>query len=344
MRHAEDAPLSEDRLPVAEAEHLAQAVLEAAGLAAADARAVAVQLVAADRDGIASHGLARLPDAAAMVACGKINARAEPAISRPRPGLIHGRADDGYPHRLIELAAPLLAEAASKNGIAMLVVSQSYALNALGYFTERLAAGRFVVLGFSHAPASMAPAGGTRPVLGTNPLSIAVPRADGGCVIVDQSSSITAKSHVIDHRERGQPIPEGWAFDRDGRPTTSAAAALDGGSLAPFGGYKGFGVGLLVEVLSAALGGNSLGIEAPGLIDKSSGYPRVGASFIAIDPESVPGNGFAAGIERLAAAIEAQPGARLPGQRRLERRAASATHGIAIPRELHARLRRLAAG
>jgi (2R)-3-sulfolactate dehydrogenase (NADP+) len=323
------------RITVAAAAALAGRALQQAGLAERHARLVAAQFAAADADGITSHGLARVPSACAMLAAGKIKPDAVTSHAQKRPGVLSVDADDGFPHLAIDEAAPALAAAARAQGIASLSVANAYACGVLGYHTERLARPGLVVLGFTQAPASIAPVGGVRAVIGTNPMSLAIPREDGASLLIDQSSSVVAKSEVLDRQARGEAIPPHWALDSGGQPTTSAEAALQGGTMAPFGGYKGFGAGLIVEVFAALLTGANLGLEAPGLADKASGPPRVGAYFIAIDPAPA---GFGARLQILLQAIAAQPEARIPGQRRLEWRARTAREGLAIPAALHTQL------
>ncbi|GBQ30857.1 Ldh family oxidoreductase [Gluconacetobacter azotocaptans] len=326
-------------LQIAEVEDLAFRALHASGLAEDHARAVAAQFAAAEADGIPSHGLARVPSNCQILAYGKIAKDARPVVTSPRSGIVHLDAGDGFPHLGIAMARPILSEAVRENGIASLVVTNAYACGVLGYHTENLAREGLVILGFTHAPASMAPAGGRRPVVGTNPMSLAVPSDDGVVLLIDQSSSVVAKSEVMDRHMRGEGIPDNWAFDQDGRPTTSAAAALQGGTMAPFGGYKGFGIGLIVEVFSALLTNSNLGVVAPGLIDTSNGPPRVGAYFIAVDPAVTGGGDFNRKMETLLGAIGTQPGTRIPGSRRHVWRRQTAAEGVEIPRPLYQQIK-----
>jgi (2R)-3-sulfolactate dehydrogenase (NADP+) len=193
-------PSAEDatRLALDEAKSLARRALERSGLAASHAIAVAAQHVAADRDGIPSHGIARIPSCCELIPIGKIKGDAVPRIASPRPGLIQVDSDDGFPHLAIETGTPPLCEAARRNGVAAMMVANGYHCGVLGYHTERIAASGLVVIGFTAAPASIAPSGGTRPVIGTNPISCAVPCENGPPLVIDQSSSVVAKSEVID--------------------------------------------------------------------------------------------------------------------------------------------------
>ena len=164
--------------------------------------------------------------------------------------------------------------------------------------------------------------------MGTNPFSLAVPGPDGEpAILIDQSASTIAKSEVMKHAREGKPIPEGWALDGEGNPTTDAEAGRKG-SMAPSGGYKGGGVATMVEVFAAALSGATLGIHASPFSGTVGGPPKTGQFFIAID--TTVNGGFADRIGDLVGAVRAQDGAHLPGDGRSTARARAAAHGVAV--------------
>ena len=197
----------------------------------------------------------------------------------------------------------------------------------LGYHTERLARAGLVALGFTNAPASIAPWGARKPVLGTNPWSLAVPDGAGGArFVIDQSASIVAKSEVMKRARAGEPIPEGWAFDAEGRPTADPAAALKG-TMAPAGGYKGVGAALLVEVFAACLTGANPGIAASPFSGTAGGPPRTGQFFIALAPGPSSGGAFADRLETIVEAFGAETDGRLPGGKRRAARTRSRARG-----------------
>ncbi len=207
---------------------------------------------------------------------------------------------------------------------------------------ERIARAGLLALGFVNAPASIAPFGGTRPVFGTNPIAVAVPRADGDPMVLDQSSSVVAKSEVAVRRSRGEAIPLGWALDRHGQPTTDPAAALDGGTMLPSGGAKGAGLALIVELMAAWITASSLSIDASPFGNASGGPPRTGQMFLALDPGPIAGPAADTRLARLFSAITGQTGARLPGQRRAAARIRTATAGVDVQADLYAKLTRYA--
>jgi (2R)-3-sulfolactate dehydrogenase (NADP+) len=210
----------------------------------------------------------------------------------------------------------------------------------LGWFIHRFLEHGLVSLAFSNATAMMAPVGGSKPVFGTNPWGFGVPQEGADAIVADMSSTATARVNVIAAARSGGPIPEGWAIDVDGHPTTDPQAAL-AGTMAPAAGHKGYALALLVDVLVAGLGAANWSFEASSLLDDSGGPPGVGQCFIAIDPARCA-PGFAQRVAKLAQAIHAQEGARLPGEGRAEHAAHAATHGIEVPDELVAELRALA--
>ncbi|WP_282118883.1 Ldh family oxidoreductase [Ruegeria atlantica] len=317
-------------LTLEQIEDLAFRALVAAGTSEANARPLAVATAATEADGVASHGLAYIPIYCEHVQCGKVDGTAQPELSRPRPGAVNVDAATGFAHSAIDMGFEALIPAAREQGIAALSIRNSYNCGVLGYHTYRLAQAGLVGLGFTNAPASIAPSGGAKPVVGTNPFSIAAPGADGQpALLIDQSASTIAKSEVMKHAREGKPIPVGWALDADGNPTTDPNVGLKG-SMAPSGGYKGVGVALLTEIMAAALTGATLGINASPFSGTAGGPPKTGQFFIAIDPTATSGDAFASGISELVGAIRAQNGAHLPGDGRGGKRRQAQTDGVAV--------------
>jgi (2R)-3-sulfolactate dehydrogenase (NADP+) len=330
-------------LSLAQVEELAFSALRKAGASDVAARSMAKSIAATEGDGIASHGLLYLPIYCEHLACGKVLADAQPKLEQPRPGTIIVDAASGFAQPAIDLGFEALIPAARAQGLAGLAVRNSYNCGVLAYHTGRLAAAGLVALGFTNAPASIAPAGGRNAVVGTNPFSLAVPDGAGGSAfVIDQSASVVAKSEIMKRAREGHAIPKGWALDADGNPTEDAEAALKG-SMAPSGGYKGFGIGLLTEVFAAALAGATLGKDASPFSGTAGGPPRTGQFFIAVDPDATSGGGFAERIASLTRAIADQEGARLPGSGRRAARARISREGVAVPRTLLEKVRALAA-
>jgi len=331
-----------DRLSLAEAEDLACAVLAGAGVAPGNARAVARALAAAEADGLASHGLSRLPAYADQAQAGKVHGQAVPAVTRTAPAAIMVDARDGFAFPAIAAGLAAARAAAAEAGTVAVGVTNSHHFGVAAYHIEPLAEAGLVALALGNSPAAIAPWGGTTGLYGTNPIAFACPRAGAPPLVIDLSLSVVARGRIMVAAQRGEAIPEGWALDGEGRPTTDAKAAL-AGTMVPIGGAKGAALALIVEILSAALTGAHFGYEASSFFDAKGPPPRVGQLFLVIDPARFAGPGFAARIATLATAILGQSGTRLPGERRLKARAQAAAAGIALPAPLLADLRERAA-
>ena len=329
-------------LTLADVAALTRRVLVASGTAERNAASVTASVVAAEADGIHSHGLARLPTYAEHVRCGKVDGRAAAVVTRPRPGAVAVDAACGFAHPAIDAALPDLVSAARGCGVAAMTVRNSYNCGVVGYHVERMASEGLLALAFVNGPAAIAPWGGRRGMFGTDPIAIAAPRAGGAPLVIDQSSSVIAKSEVMVHAQKGEPIPSGWAFDAQGEPTTDAAAALKG-TMAPAGGRKGANLALLIELMAAGLSGANFGYQASSFGGNEGGPPGTGQCFLAFDTHAFH-EGFDERAEALFAAILEQEGTRLPGERRLAARARTSSQGVTIARTLHEKLEGYAAG
>jgi (2R)-3-sulfolactate dehydrogenase (NADP+) len=334
--------MSNVQMTLDEINALALSALLAAGASEVQAQPLAAAVAAAEADGIASHGLAYVPTYCEHLRCGKVDGKAVPEVSKPKPALIVVDAKSGFAHPAIDAGFKTLIPLAREMGIAALAIRNSYNCGVLGYHTERLAAAGLLGMGYTNAPASIAPFGGRKAVVGTNPFAIAAPDGKGGAAIsIDQSASVIAKSEVMRKKRAGASIPEGWAFGPDGQPTTDPDVALKG-TMAPSGGYKGFGAGLMVELLAAAASGAVLALDASPFSGTAGGPPRTGQFFIAIDVAASSGGGFGERVTRLVEAIAAQEGAHIPGSKRKAARA-KAGAGVAVSADLVKQIRDLAA-
>jgi (2R)-3-sulfolactate dehydrogenase (NADP+) len=331
------------RLSLAEAEHLARAALRAAGASPEMAAATAQALVAAEAAGQAGHGLSRLPQYAAFLRNGRADGSARPRIVNERGGAVLIDAGHGLAYPAIALAEAEAAWRARAHGVAFAGVTNSHHSGAMGLPVARLAERGLVALAFTNSPAAMPVPGGTRPLMGTNPIAAAFPRRGSAPLVIDMALSKVARGRIMVAAKEGRPIPEGWALDAEGRPTTDARAALAGAMLA-IGGTKGALLAMAVELLCAALAGAAFGFEADSFFADEGNRPRLGHAIIAVDPGALAGSDiFAERIEAFLAAMTAEPGVRLPGSRRQALAARAAEQGIDIPDALHERLVALAA-
>ncbi|MEO1001251.1 MAG: Ldh family oxidoreductase, partial [Pseudomonadota bacterium] len=202
---------------------------------------------------------------------------------------------------------------------------------------EDLAGQGFAAFIYGNSPKAIAPAGAARPMLGTNPVAFAAPLPEGPPLVIDLALSRVARGKILAAQKRGETIPEGWALDASGTPTTDPAAAL-AGSMVAIGEAKGAALALMVEVMAAAVAGASWGWEASSLMTAEGPPPDIGQTLVALDPGALSGGAFA---ERMGALVAeyAALGVRLPGTRRLAARAAAEAEGLAVAPPLLAEIR-----
>ncbi|MEA2857620.1 MAG: (2R)-3-sulfolactate dehydrogenase [Methylobacteriaceae bacterium] len=320
-------------LSVAEAKERVAQIFEKGGARAEAARSVARALVGAEADGLKGHGLSRIPTYLAMLKSGKIDGGAIPRVTQPRSGVLAIDAACGFAYPAIDIAIERLPALAKQQGIAAAAIARSNHAGACGRHVERLAEQGLVALFFANTPEAIAPWGGTRAVFGTNPIAFAAPLAGPASVVIDLALSKVARGNIVAAKQKGEPIPEGWALDKDGRPTTDAGAALAGTMIA-LGDAKGAALALMVEVLAAALVGTHFAFEVSSFLDDKGGPPQTGQLIIAIDPAGFGHSRFGERMQVLAQAIESQQGARLPGVRRLELREKAQRQGLGVPDEI----------
>jgi (2R)-3-sulfolactate dehydrogenase (NADP+) len=321
---------------LAAAEELALRAMLAAGFDEALARPTVEALILAERDGLASHGLARLGFYLAQARAGKVDAGAVPVVETDgavvRVDAGHGLSFPAIA-RGLEVGMPL----ARRLGIAAVAVARSHHFGVAGHPVERVAREGLLAIAFANSPAAMAPWGGRRALYGTDPVAFGAPRAGGEPLVVDLSLSRVARGKVMIAQKRGEAIPEGWALDAEGRPTTDAAAAM-AGTMIPAGEAKGAALALMVELLTAGLTGSRFAYEASSLFDAEGAPPGLAHLILILDPARFGGH-FAGRAAAMFAAIEAEAGARLPGARRFAGRA----EVVELPETLVAELEALGA-
>lgn len=327
---------------------LALRILVRSGTSEDNAGHVATALAVAEADGLSGHGLSRLPSYSAQVRSGKVNGTAVPLVTEdPGKAVVRINARDGFAFPAIAKAIDRTTALARRFGISAAAIGNSHHCGALGYHVERLAEQGLVGIMFANSPAAIAPWGGRKALFGTNPIAFAAPRNTGTPLVIDLSLSKVARGKIMVAAQKGEPIPEGWAVDSAGRPTTDAKAAM-AGTMLPMGDAKGSALVLMVEILAATLTGASYGYEASSFFDAEGPPPRVGQMLIAINPETTvdifTGNAFGARLEAVIAQIRLQPGTHVPGAHREARRREARHTGVKIPAELHRQLTILAGG
>ena len=315
-------------LTLGQAQDLVAAALTRCRTNEGNARSVARALVAAEADGLKGHGLSRVPMYAAQAKAGKVDGFAAPALTRKKPALIAVDAAHGFAYPAIELAEAALPGIARSEGVAAAAIHRSHHCGAAGHPVERLADAGMVALMFVNTPSGIAPWGGSKAVLGTNPVAFACPLPGRSPLVIDLSLSKVARGNIMTAKQRGEKIPEGWALDGQGQPTTDPDAAL-AGTMVPAGDAKGATLALMVELLAAGLTGANFAAEASSFLDAKGPPPGTGQLIVVFDPQAFGGNAVSRfGV--LAQSIEEQQGARLPGMRRLKSRDKAKAEGLTI--------------
>ncbi|WP_420558666.1 Ldh family oxidoreductase [Roseovarius sp.] len=260
-------------------------------------------------------GLYYLESYCRQLRTGRVKGDAVPEVRRPRPGVVEVNAKFGFAQAAFSRALPEALKAVRETGTISLAVCHAHTCTSLGYFTAQIARAGFIVLGMTNATPVVAPPGGKHRVIGTNPISFAVPDGeDGVAMLFDQSTTTVALGKITMAKAAGETIPEGWAVDAEGRPTTDPEAALKG-SLVSMGGYKGWGFGLMAELLAAGMTGSRAGVDL-GPLKAPEGDPHdIGDFYLIIDPD-VSGGAFFDRVRQVSEAVQRDEGARMPGQAR----------------------------
>jgi (2R)-3-sulfolactate dehydrogenase (NADP+) len=314
-------------MTLAEAEALVTETLTRCRTDAANAQSVARALVGAEAEGQKGHGLSRVPTYAAQAKIGKVDGFAKPTLAWRRPAAAVVDANNGFAYPAIDVALTALPPAARTNGMAAAAITRSHHCGVVGHPVEHLAQAGLMALMFANTPAAIAPWGGAKAVFGTNPIAFACPLPGNPPIVIDLSLSKVARGNILAAKQKGEKIPDGWALDGQGKPTTDPAAAL-AGTMLPLGDAKGTALALMVELLAAGLTNANFAADASSFLDAKGPPPGTGQLLIAFEPDAFGGSldHFAA----LAASIEAQPGARLPGARRLTAREKAKREGVTV--------------
>lgn len=321
------------RLSVGQARKLIFGALTGAGTAPRNAKYFTEAILDTELSGLEGHGFYWLQYYCAHVKSGKVDGKARPIVKQVSPVSFVVDANRGFAHPAIEKGFKKLVPAARRFGIAGLGISKSYNAATLGFHTGTLAKQGLLAFGFTNAMPTIAPVGGKKPVIGTNPLSFAVPGKRGTIAfLIDQSSSAVTWTAVKRAAEQGRKIPFGWALDDKGKPTTDPVRGL-AGSMAPSGGHKGFGQGLIVEVMCAALAASFRGPQMGSFIDNDKPI-GCGQFFIAINPQKFAGAAFDKQVRALIKSITLQKGARMPNARRVANQKRLRKQGLLIDPKL----------
>ena len=322
----------ETRVSISKAEQIVKKVFLKNGVKEDVAASVSTALVAAEIEGQIGHGFSRVKDYIAQVKSKKINLDAKIKIEYPKATYISVDADYGFAYPALDQAISEGAFVAKEHGSAVVSVFNSHHCGALSVQVEKIAKHGLIGLMMANTPKAIAPWGGKDPFFGTNPIAFAVPRIKKDPLVIDLSLSKVARGKIMHAKKSNTEIPEGWALDSSGNPTTDPDQALQG-SMLPIGEAKGSALALIVEILAATLSGGTQSNKASSFLNSEGGPPGVGQFLLFVSP-GTNSDSFLARLEKLLNSIEEMEGIRLPGDRRLRTRNEILRSGLQVP-EFH---------
>jgi len=322
---------------------LARAALERAGARSAMAEAAARHLVRAEEQGLPTHGMSRVPFYCAMLKNGRADGAARPRMAAEKAAVCLIDNADGLPYESCAWAIDEVVQRARRNGIGFAGIRNSAHVGVLGIHLLQVAEAGMVGVAFTNSPAAIPAWGGKKALFGTDPVAFAFPRMDADPIVVDLALTTVVRGKIMMAMQKGEKIPEGWALDRDGKPTTDPKEAIEHGSLFPIGGAKGAMLALAFELVCAALTGAAIGPEADSFFAEQGNKPRIGQAFLAIDPAALAGRDkYLERVETVVRAMLADEGVRLPGAKRFAAEKKLRRDGIEIADDLLARIEKLA--
>lgn len=333
------------QLSVEEATRLATRALRNAGAAEAMALSTTRALVRAEAQGLASHGLSRVPQYATHLRNGRADGSALAVVARQKGAAVLVDARQGLAFPACDLAIATAIATAKDMGVCFAGVTNSHHCGVVVDHLRAVADAGMVGLGFANSPAAMPAAGGRHPVFGTNPVAAVFPRKNAAPLMIDLSLSEVARGKLMVAAKEGKTIPLGWALDAEGHPTTDPQAGL-AGSMLPLGAVsspKGSMLALMVELLVTAVIGAQFGFEASSFFVDEGNSPRIGQAFIVIDPGALAGTEvYFERMETVIAEMLLDEGVRLAGARRISLEIKAQQAGLNIPDALKSQLDRLA--
>jgi LDH2 family malate/lactate/ureidoglycolate dehydrogenase len=275
----------EQYISAAALREFAAAIFERLGLPGPDAAIVADCLVQANLRGLDSHGVARIPIYAKRIRLGLVNPRPDLRLRRVAPSAAHLDGDDGMGMVVGTRAMAEAVTLAREPGIGLVGVRRSTHYGMAAYYVLQAIAADRIGLAFTNSSPGMAPYGGTKPVLGVNPLAVGVPAGRRPAFVLDMAMSVIARGKMRLAAMHGEPIADGLGVDAQGKPTADGMAVFGGGAVLPFGGPKGSGLAIWMEIMGGVLTGAAFAGEMKSLYEDFSGPQRIGHVFMAIRPD-----------------------------------------------------------
>jgi LDH2 family malate/lactate/ureidoglycolate dehydrogenase len=339
------------RFPAAALLAFTREALQACGVPAAPASIAAEKMVEADLTGFDAHGIFRLAFYASNLQEARVNPKADIKVVQRSPSTALVDGDNGVGHLVIAFAADLAVELARQTGIGWVGVRQSNHAGAAGIYPAMIAEHGMVGMYAAVSTANhMGMWGSAEALLGTNPIAIAIPAAEGAPIVLDIATSVASFGTIRQYAITGTAMPEGWVVNRTtGEPITDPKA-VSKGVLLPIGGHKGSGLALIIGLLAGVLNGAAFGRDVVDATGPGSGPSNTGQFVLALDvARFMPLDAFTAEVERQLGELRSSPrlpgfdAIRIPGEQRAQRRAERTAKGVALPPTLLKQLDELAA-
>jgi len=322
---------------------LAREALLRAGAHETMAETAAQHLVRAEEQGLPTHGMSRVPFYCSMLRNGRADGGARPTMAADKAAVCLIDNADGLPYESAAWAIEEVIQRARRNGIGFAGIRNSAHVGVLGIHLLKVAETGMVGVAFTNSPAAIPAWGGKKALFGTDPVAFAFPRKGADPIVVDLALTTVTRGKIMVAMQKGEKIPEGWALDRHGKPTTDPKEAIEQGSLFPIGGTKGAMLALAFELVCAALTGAAIGPEADSFFSEQGNKPRIGQAFLAIDPGALAGmEKYFERVETVVRTMLADEGVRLPGAKRFASEKKLQQEGIEVADDLLAKIEKLA--
>ena len=299
---------------------LANKTLLANGCDQENANILSETIMKAERDGSLSHGLFRLPAYVAGLKSKKIDGKARPEVKKISPSVIKILGNHALAPMVLKVGIPELVKAAKETGVAILAITNSHHMAAMWPETEAIAEEGLVAFACTSYKPMVAPAGAKKALFGTNPISFAWPRPGKTPVVYDMATASMAMGEVQVAAREGHKVPIGTGLNKDGNETTDPNEIAKGGVILPFGGYKGSGIAMMVELLAGALLGEAFSYETAAKDSNDGGPPAGGEFILAMSPDKISGSDWQKHSEEFFSKMKSMDGVRLPGERRHKNR------------------------
>ena len=299
---------------------LANKTLLANGCDEENSNILSETIMKAERDGSLSHGLFRLPAYVAGLKSKKINGKARPEIKKISSSVIKVLGNHALAPMVLKVGIPELIKSAKETGVAILAITNSHHMAAMWPETEAIAEEGLVAFACTSYKPMVAPAGAKKALFGTNPISFAWPRPGKTPVVYDMATASMAMGEVQVAAREGHKVPIGTGLNKDGKETTDPNEIAKGGVILPFGGYKGSGIAMMVELLAGALLGEAFSYETAAKDSNDGGPPAGGEFILAMSPDKISGDDWNKHSDEFFNKMKSMEGVRLPGERRHKNR------------------------